>query len=468
MVFSSLFFLFFYFVLFLGLYFGLPQKCRNWVLLVFSLVFYAWGEPVYVFLMLGMTFSDYCLGLLMAKNDSRPGRRKVFLILSVVIDLSCLAFFKYAGFIAGNFGMLIPSNAFFRKIALPIGISFFTFQTMSYAIDLYTREVEVETNYGEYLMYVSMFPQLIAGPIVRYKTVKQELHRRVITWDKAVDGGLRFIYGLLKKVLLANRLGMLWDEAKAAASLSTGFAWVGAVTFTLQLYLDFSAYSDMAIGLGQILGFNFNENFKYPLSADSVTDFWRKWHISLSSWFRDYVYIPLGGNRRGVPRQILNLAIVWTLTGLWHGASWNYVIWGVYYGVLLCLEKFVYGKYLEKAPKLLRHLYLLFIVVVGFTVFAIEDFGRLSAYLGAMFGINAAPAAGNALFYLQNYGFVLAASAIVSLPVFPALKSRFEGLKAGTRKVLGTVYACVVGLLFVVAASYMVADTYNPFLYFRF
>ncbi len=468
MVFSSLFFYFLYLPLFLALYFLLPKRCRNYVLLAFSLVFYAWGEPVYVLLMLGMTFSDFMLGRLMHRFDKDNGKRRLCLILSVVIDLSCLAFFKYAGFLVGTVSGLTGTKIPFMEIALPIGISFFTFQTMSYTIDLYRREVSVETNYAEYLMYVSMFPQLIAGPIVRYKTVKQELHERVIRTDDVVDGAIRFIYGLLKKVLLANRLGPLFDDAVAAADPSLAFAWLGAVSFTLQLYLDFSAYSDMAIGLGKILGFKFNENFNYPLSAVSVTDFWRRWHISLSSWFRDYVYIPLGGNRCKVPRQIFNLAVVWFLTGLWHGASWNYVLWGVYYGVLLCLEKFVYGKYLEKAPKFIKHLYLCFIVVVGFTVFAIEDFSRLLPYLGSMFTASGGFAGKDILFYLQNYGFVLVVSAVVSLPVYPLLKEKLEKAGQGTQRAAGIAYAVVFGILFIVAASYMVADTYNPFLYFRF
>lgn len=468
MVFSSLFFFFLFLPLFLVLYYVLPKRVKNYVLLLFSLVFYAWGEPVYVFLMLGMTLSDYILGRIMNRFDEAPKKRRLCLILSVVIDLSCLAFFKYAGFLLETVNAIPGVMIRFKEIALPIGISFFTFQTMSYTIDLYRREVTVEKNYLEYLMYVSMFPQLIAGPIVRYKTVKEELHERTIRRDEVVDGAMRFVYGLLKKVLLANRLGTLFDEAVAASNPSMAFAWMGAVAFTLQLYLDFSAYSDMAIGLGQMLGFHFNENFKYPLAADSVTEFWRRWHISLSTWFRDYVYIPLGGNRCKVPRQIFNLAVVWFLTGLWHGASWNYVLWGVYYGILLCLEKFVYGKKLEKAPKVIRHIYLCFIVVVGFTLFAIEDFKKMTAYLSHMFTNRGGICDSGILFYLQNYGLVLAVAILVSLPLFPVLKQKLETAGKKMQWVLGTCYAVLVAALFLVAISYMVADTYNPFLYFRF
>lgn len=468
MVFSSLFFYFIFLPLFLVLYYVIPKPAKNYVLLIFSLVFYAWGEPVYVLLMLGMTLSDFLLGLLMQRFDSSPAKRKVCLILSIVIDLSCLAFFKYATFLVGSFNSLFKLSIPFKEIALPIGISFFTFQTMSYTIDLYRREINVEKNYAEYLMYVSMFPQLIAGPIVRYKTVKAELHERSVSKSDVIDGFLRFIFGLLKKVLLANRVGPVFDAALATQNPTTVFAWLGAVAFTLQLYLDFSAYSDMAIGLGKMLGFKFGENFNYPLVSNSVTDFWRRWHISLSSWFRDYVYIPLGGNRCKIPRQIFNLAVVWFLTGLWHGASWNYVIWGVYYGILLCFEKFVYGKVLEKAPKILRHIYLCLIVVVGFTVFAIEDFSKLLPYLASMFTAKGGFAGKEILFYLQNYGFVLAASILISTPIFPSLKKKISASGKKTKTVFSVIFALLILILFVVAVSYMVSDTYNPFLYFRF
>ena len=468
MVFSSLFFYFIFLPLFLILYYVVPKQIKNYILLIFSLVFYAWGEPIYVLLMLGMTLSDFLLGLLMQRFDSSPAKRKICLILSIVIDLSCLAFFKYATFLVGSFNSLFKLSIPFKEIALPIGISFFTFQTMSYTIDLYRREINVEKNYAEYLMYVSMFPQLIAGPIVRYKTVKAELHERAISKSDVAEGFLRFIFGLLKKVLLANRVGPVFDAALATQNPTTVFAWLGAVAFTLQLYLDFSAYSDMAIGLGKMLGFKFSENFNYPLISNSVTDFWRRWHISLSTWFRDYVYIPLGGNRCKIPRQIFNLAVVWFLTGLWHGASWNYVIWGVYYGILLCLEKFIYGKALEKAPKFLRHIYLCIIVVVGFTVFAIEDFSKLLPYLASMFTARGGFVGKDILFYLQNYGFVLVVSILVSTPIFPFLKKKISSFGQAAKKVSYAISAVILLILFVVAISYMVSDTYNPFLYFRF
>jgi alginate O-acetyltransferase complex protein AlgI len=321
------------------------------------------------------------------------------------------------------------------------------------------------------LLYASLFHQCIAGPIVRYTDISRDIMTRRVRAGELSRGMSRFAVGLAKKAVLANGCAAVADSLLAAQgipSASVTAIWLGNFMFMLQIYLDFSAYSDMAIGMGLMCGLHYKENFNYPYMSDSVTDFWRRWHISLSSWFRDYVYIPLGGNRCKVPRQIFNLAVVWFLTGLWHGASWNYVLWGVYYGVLLCLEKFVYGKYLEKAPKFIKHLYLCFIVVVGFTVFAIEDFSRLLPYLGSMFTASGGFAGKDILFYLQNYGFVLVVSAVVSLPVYPLLKEKLEKAGQGTQRAAGIAYAVVFGILFIVAASYMVADTYNPFLYFRF
>ncbi len=470
MVFSSLLFLFFFFTAFLLLYFGLPKQCRNYVLLFFSLLFYAWGEPVYVLLMIGMSFSDYLLGRLLQRYDADDKKRKAFLISAVVIDLGCLAFFKYTDFLLDTGNRIFSLDLPLANIALPIGISFFTFQTMSYTIDLYRREVTAEKNYLDYLTYVSMFPQLIAGPIVRYSTVREEIHHRIVRKDEFFDGGRRFLFGLLKKVLIANQLGQLWDAAKAvpAGELTMAFAWLGAIAFTLQLYFDFSAYSDMAIGLGHMLGFHFLENFRYPLASDSVTEFWRRWHISLSTWFRDYVYIPLGGNRCSKPRHLLNIFIVWFLTGMWHGASWNFIFWGLYYGILLCLEKYIWGKALKRLPAVFRHLYLLVIVLLGFTLFAIEDFTALFAYLSAMFTASGGFASEELLFYLQNYGVILLVAILISTPVYPWLSARVQKLGSAAKRVISVLGTAVLLCLFLVTVSYLVADTYNPFLYFRF
>ena len=447
------------------------QRWRNGILLLFSLVFYAWGEPVYLLLMLFATLVDYCGGRLMTRFGTTPGRRKLFLACALGINLSMLAFFKYADFLIGTVNGL--SGAAIRPLGLglPVGISFFTFQTMSYSIDLYRGKVPVERSYPDYLTYVSMFPQLVAGPIVRYATVKEELHCRQIRAKEVQEGILRFMQGLFKKVLIANQIGALWEEIRLleAGQASVATAWLGAVAFTLQLYFDFSAYSDMAIGLGWMLGFHFPENFNYPLFAVSVTDFWRRWHISLSTWFRDYIYIPLGGNRVNVGKHLRNMFVVWFLTGLWHGAAWNFVLWGLYYGVLLTLEKYVWGRALEALPKLAQHIYAAVIVVVGFVIFVFDDMGALGAYLKSMAGC-----AGNAwwgeefLWYSGNYGAALAAGAVLAFPVYPWLKRRLAE-KGGTVRLA----ACCVSFagyvaLFLAATAFLVNDTYNPFLYFRF
>lgn len=472
MVFSSIPFLFFFFPTFFLCYFLLPKQCRNYVLLFFSLLFYAWGEPVYVFLMIGVSFSDYLIGRLMHRCGERLLAKRLCLLASVLIDLAALGFFKYADFLVNIVNQLLGTKIPLLSLALPIGISFFVFQSLSYTIDLYRGEVTVEKSYPDYLMYVSMFPQLIAGPIVRFQTVREELHHRTIQREEFFAGGMRFLAGLFKKVLIANQLGLLFEAAKQTPSdeLGVAMAWLGAIAFTLQLYFDFSAYSDMAIGLGLMLGFHFMENFRYPLAADSVTEFWRRWHISLSTWFRDYVYIPLGGNRCKPYRHLFNIAVVWFLTGMWHGAAWNYVLWGVYYGVLLCLEKYVWGKGLKKLPAFVRHLYLLLIVIVGFTVFAIEDLSVAFSYLGTMFFLHGASLGENLLFYLQNYGVVLLVAAIAAMPLAPRLKQLWNKSPL-PHGILGIAKACGCAaclVLFAVTVSYLVADTYNPFLYFRF
>lgn len=476
MVFSCIPFIFFFLPLCLILYYAVPFSKRNlsWkngILLVFSLIFYAWGEPLYILLMIFSTLLDYTNGRLMERFGTTKGRRRFFLCCSVCINLLLLSFFKYADFIVslinGAFGAEIAAPG----IHLPIGISFYTFQTMSYMIDLYRGEVKAERSYPAYLTYVSMFPQLVAGPIVRFSDINEQLHDRRITAQDMEKGLLRFMMGLFKKVLLANQAGALWEEIRmlGAESTSVATAWLGAVCFTLQLYLDFSAYSDMAIGMGRMLGFRYHENFRYPLTAVSVTDFWRRWHISLSTWFRDYVYIPLGGNRRGVARHLFNIAVVWFLTGLWHGASLNFILWGVYYGVLLALEKYVWGKALEALPGWLRHMYALFIVVFGFVIFAITDMRELRQYAGFLFSFARGRIVdGRFLWYLYNYAPVLLLSGIVSCPVYPWLSGKLSGLEGRKSKAVSIIAGTGVVLLFLLSTAYMVSDTYNPFLYFRF
>lgn len=484
MVFSCIPFVFFFLPLCLILYYAVPFSwkiqnryfhydihVKNGILLAFSLVFYAWGEPVYILLMLFSTLLDYANGRLMERFGRTKGRRAFFLCCSICTNLALLAFFKYADFAVSLVNGLTGADFPLPGIRLPIGISFYTFQTMSYIIDLYRGEVETEHSYLSYLTYVSMFPQLVAGPIVRFSDIRAGLHGRKITSEEMEKGLFRFMMGLFKKVLLANQVGALWEEIRAlgADGMGVSTAWLGAVCFTLQLYLDFSAYSDMAIGMGRMLGFRFHENFRYPLTAVSVTDFWRRWHVSLSTWFRDYVYIPLGGNRRGLARHLLGIAVVWFLTGLWHGASLNFILWGIYYGILLALEKYVWGRGLAAIPKCFQHLYALVIVVFGFVIFAVTDMRELSRYIGFLFSF--APGRlvdEHFLWYIRNYGAVIAASAVVSCPVYPWLAEKLSGLR-GTAHRAASAFACAcVVALFLLSTAYMVSDTYNPFLYFRF
>lgn len=471
MVFSSIPFLFFFLPLCLILYYAVPFSWKNSILLIFSLVFYAWGEPVYILLMLFATAVDYSNGLLMNRYGTTKGRRRLFLACSILINLSVLAFFKYADFMIMTVNGLFGTAVSPLGLGLPVGISFFTFQTMSYSIDLYRGRVEVERSYTDYLTYVSMFPQLVAGPIVRFSTVNQELHSRTISRRQAREGLFRFMQGLFKKVLLANQIGALWEEILKlpAYQTSAATAWLGAVAFTLQLYFDFSAYSDMAIGMGGMLGFHFPENFNYPLFSVSVTDFWRRWHISLSTWFRDYVYIPLGGNRTGRIKHLRNILVVWLLTGLWHGAAWNFVLWGLYYGVLLTLEKYVWGRRLSLLPAVLQHIYTVIIVVTGFVIFVFDDMGDMFNYFQAM-----TASAGNVwwgeecLWYLSNYKVVLFACIILSVPVYPRLREKVQ--MCGNKGKIAVTTAALAGylLLLLLTVAFLVNDTYNPFLYFRF
>ena len=459
MVFSSIPFLFVFLPVFLLLYYIVPAKVKNPVLLLFSLIFYAWGEPVYIVLMLIETLSDYLVGRRMPKSK----HKKALLMWSICFDLLILGFFKYANFLVGVvnglFGSTIPELA----LSLPIGISFFTFQTLSYVIDLYRGSVESERNYLNYLTYVSMFPQLVAGPIVRFRSVQEALRNRRVTIDHVVNGFLRFLKGLFKKVLLANQIGSLWEMILAQGmERSILSAWLGAIAFTMQIYYDFSGYSDMAIGLGEMLGFSFDENFAHPLMATSITDFWRRWHISLSSWFKSYVYIPLGGNRAGLGKQIRNILIVWMLTGLWHGASWNFVLWGLYYGVLLLVEKLLLSKWMEKWPAVIRHIYAFVIVAFGFVLFAIDDFAMLGGYISTMFA--GTIIAGSAFVWqIREYAVILALC-FVCMGLMPEKLRR----TCATSKVWQVAQPVMVAIFLVLSIACLVNDSYNPFLYFRF
>lgn len=472
MVFSNLFFIYLFLPLNLILYYAVPNKTwKNVVLLLFSLFFYSWGEPVWVFLLMLTAFLDYtwakCIEYFNLTGQQR--RKKIALIASLVFDLGMLSVFKYSGFVVENINLLTGLSLPVPQIALPIGISFYTFQTISYVLDVYRGQVAAQKRYYKYLMYLSSYHQLVAGPIVRYSDVAAEIENRTVSAQDFSEGITRFCLGLTKKVVVANVAGSLAGNYLDAdlASLSVAGAWFGVLLYTLQIYYDFSAYSDMAIGLGRMFGFHYHQNFNYPYIAKSVTEFWRRWHISLSSFFRDYVYIPLGGKYR---HQIFNICVVWFLTGLWHGASWNFILWGVFYGVLLIVEKLGLLKVLEKIPSVFSHLYLLFLTLIGWTIFYTTDLGKLGGYFGVMFGLS-----GNALsdpqlsITFMNNLFWLIAAVLFCMPITQLVKrwaqaQRSEGVRAG----ISIVNAIMNVMLLFVCTAMLVGDSYNPFLYFRF
>ncbi len=452
MVFSSLIFIIFFLPIFLIIYYLVPNKIKNIILLIFSLIFYAWGEPLYILLLLFIAFVNYISGLLIDKAKIKR-RKTLILILNIFINLAFLFYFKYIDFVLANLGLKTIG------VVLPLGISFYIFQTMSYTIDLYRGEVGVQKNYFTLLTYVAMFPQLIAGPIVRYSDVEIELRERKITKQDVYDGFVTFLTGLFAKVLIANNVGYLFSLiTEDISSISAFTAWLGIGADTLQIYFDFLGYSVMAMGLGKMLGFKYPANFNYPYVAESITDFWRRWHITLSTWFRDYVYIPLGGNRCSKSKNIRNILIVWLLTGIWHGASWNFIIWGLYFGVILIIEKVFLLKKLEKAPKTLRHIYALFLIMIGWLIFSIEDLGTMNIYFKKMF-MNGKIVDNEFIFYLKNYFVYILFGIIFSMPILRKIKM------SKTIKVIGTILYII---LFIITLAFIISDSYNPFLYFRF
>lgn len=466
MVFSSTIFLCVYLPLVLLGYYICPKKGRNLFLLIVSLVFYAWGEPKYVFLMIFSILVNYIFGRLMDKNRGRQKRMKLLLVLSVVIDLGLLSVFKYTDFIITNVNAIFGSSFDLLNIALPIGISFYTFQAMSYTIDVYRDDVRVQKNLIDFGMYITMFPQLIAGPIVRYADVQDQLAERSVTTADFSEGVMRFVVGLGKKVLLANQMGAVWSEIYAlGGDVSALMAWTGAIAYTFQIYFDFSGYSDMAIGLGRMFGFKFPENFRYPYQSVSITDFWRRWHITLSTWFKEYLYIPLGGNRCGLARQALNLLIVWSLTGFWHGAGWNFVMWGLYYFVILFIEKLFLLKALDKLPKLFRHVYALLLIVIGWVIFASDDVGVLLPYLGSMFGANGA-VGGMDVYTLLTKAVLIIICCVASTELPKRLFLSATG--AMNEKAAFTIKSVLTIALLALSMILLIGDSYNPFLYFRF
>ncbi len=473
MIFSSLLFLFRFLPVVLLLYYIVPVSLRNLVLLLVSLVFYAWGEPVYVVLMLCSIFVSWMGGLLVDRfhTAGEEWKAKWSLILSVAIGLSFLAFFKYSNFAIRTVNGVAGTDFDLLKIALPIGISFYTFQTISYIIDVYRGTARVQKNIISYGAYVTMFPQLIAGPIVQYKTIDEQLRTRHETAEEFADGVNRFITGLGKKVLLANNAGALWSTINSMqpGQLPLLTAWIGIAAYSFQIYFDFSAYSDMAIGLGHMFGFRFLENFNYPYLSKSITEFWRRWHISLGTWFREYVYIPLGGNRCGLVKQIRNLLVVWLLTGIWHGADWNFFLWGVYYGLLLILEKFFLSKYLNKLPGWVSHIYTLFLVMIGWYIFAYADVPSGIGYLGAMFGAAGAGFADRQTVYILYNNAVLLILLVLGSTTLPRKAAGRLLERVKDNDALCIILRCVFyAVVFLLSLAYLVSASYNPFLYFRF
>ncbi|MDO4978977.1 MAG: MBOAT family O-acyltransferase [Candidatus Saccharibacteria bacterium] len=457
MVFSSLIFLFMFLPIFLMCYF-IPKnrKVRNVVLLLFSIAFYTYGEPIYILLMLAsILFNYFMTRWMVARKNS-----KFIFVLIIIFNLGLLGLFKYADFFIGNVNNLLGLSIGFLKLSLPIGISFYTFQVLTYVIDVYRKQVKVQKSIINLGCYISAFPQLIAGPIVRYSTVNEELDNRKENVKDFADGIGRFIIGLAKKAIIANEMAYVADAIFGSAMVEAGFigALIGALAYALQIYFDFSGYSDMAIGLGRMLGFHYLENFDHPYRATSITDFWRRWHISLSSFFRDYVYIPLGGNRCSKTRNIINILVVWALTGLWHGASWNFVIWGLYFGVILILEKFVFKKVLEKMPGVLKHVYALVIILIGWVIFYFTDLSQLGEAFRSLIGLNGLGSI-DLLTHLQIFK-------IRTIVVF--VLGMIFSVKAFKLKEGKTLTYIILILLFVLSVIFILASTYNPFIYFRF
>lgn len=449
----------------LALYYITPRRFRNLTLFIVDLVFYAWGEPWLVILMLFSILLNYTSGILIGINREKKGLARFIFILSVILNLGLLGFFKYAGFIGETLNMVMPFlNIPILEIALPIGISFYTFQTMSYTIDVYKNTVKVQKNIITFGTYVSLFPQLIAGPIVRYEDVAEQLMHRKETLQGFTDGVKLFLIGLSKKVLLANEMGNLWDAVRESGTQSGALgSWVGIIAYTFQIYFDFCGYSEMAMGLGKMFGFDFLKNFDYPYISKSITEFWRRWHISLGTWFREYVYIPLGGNRKGLYRQIINIAVVWFLTGLWHGASWNFILWGLYFGVLLMIEKLFMLKVLKKAPAIISHIYSIIIILFGWVLFYFENLNEMGIFLARMFGSDGFMMSGDISVKIISYIPLLIVSTITSTPLISKLYHKIK-----SKPILYVIdnAGCVLALLLCTAA--LVSSDYNPFLYYKF
>lgn len=458
MVFSSITFIFYFLPLVLLLYYISPNKLKNATILVVSLLFYAWGEPVYIFIMLFSCIVDYINALIIDKYRNTI-KAKLALICSIVVNLSLLGFFKYSNFFISILNNNLGTDINLLNVALPIGISFYTFQTMSYSIDVYKGDAPVQRNIISLSAFVTLFPQLVAGPIVRYSDISSQINKRSVNFDKIYEGVYRFIIGLCKKVILANNLGAIWFDIKSSQYmyLSTSTAWLGIICFTLQIYFDFSGYSDMAIGLGKMLGFDFPENFNFPYISKSITEFWRRWHMTLGGWFRDYVYIPLGGNRCSKPRWFFNIFVVWFLTGFWHGASFNFILWGLYFGIILTIEKLFLLHWLKKIPNIFSHIYVLFLIIISFVIFEMNSTQDIFSYIHSMFNINNGLFDKEFYYYLMPNVILLGLSIIASTPIIKSILDKHNTIRF---------IALIIG--FILSTSFLVDASFNPFLYFRF
>ncbi|MDD3303804.1 MAG: MBOAT family protein [Clostridia bacterium] len=468
MVFSSVVFLYIFLPIMLFVYFIVPKKFKNAVMIIASLIFFAWGEIRYIIIMLILAVMDYFCGQKINQYFDNKKKKRIFLWIDIGVNLLILFFFKYSDFIISNINLVTGFDIPLLNIPLPIGVSFNTFQSLSYIIDVYRGTVKCEKSFYNYLTYTTLFPQIIAGPIVRYETVDEELVDKKISMQNFTKGMKRFILGLGKKVLIANNVGKLWAiiESGEYITLSPSLAWIGLIAFGLQIYFDFSGYSDMAIGLANIFGMNFNENFNYPYISKSITEFWRRWHMTLSSWFKDYIYIPLGGNRKGLAIQIRNILVVWFLTGAWHGASWNFMLWGLYFGIILILEKLFLLKLLEKLPRIIRHIYSIFLILISWLIFAFEDLGKIGEYFKALFNFNFSVSYNTeGIYYLKNFALIIIIGIILSTPLITKLLRKMESKSKVIPSVITT---CLYIAIFLCSTAYLVSDSFNPFLYFRF
>ena len=470
MLFSSITFLFLFLTVTVLIYYLVPQKTRNLVLLIASLFFYAWGEPVYVVLMILSILLNFFCGKDIGEKRADPVRAKRSLIFAVVMNVLILGFFKYYGLLMETLNVLFPYEIPYRELALPIGISFYTFQELSYLIDIYRGNAKPQQRLLPFALYISMFPQLIAGPIVRYVDIEAQLLNRVMSMRKFGQGVMYFIVGFAKKVVLADSIGALYEQITALpiGSFSVLTAWVGCLAFAFQIYFDFSGYSDMAIGLGKMFGFEFRKNFQYPYIAKNIGEFWRRWHISLGTWFREYVYIPLGGNKCPASRHLLNLLIVWALTGLWHGAQWNFLAWGLYYGVILILERYVWGRALGRLPAFVQHIYTFVLVLIGWVFFFSPSLGAAMDYLGVMFGAGASAWIDRQGFYFLLTHWLLfllcvIGSSLRGMNILRLLTGSYESRR------IRQIAACAVYIgMFLVSLAFLVTESFHPFLYFRF